>query len=434
MPAWWCAALEGFALHGAGAFPAADSAFARALAAMPVEESCRWSDVAVLLDDRRARAAYARIPCSARDSVERRFWWLADPLYLVPGNDRRTEHYARLVLDALQRRAESGFGLSWGDDLRELLLRYGWPAGWEQDWRRTDVLAGATVVSHHRPGARALAPSPPALAHPTAFASAAWPLDPPYARSSHLPPYADAFDALEHQIAVFRRGDSAIVVAGYDAADSLPAGAAVEAALVLAADERTTPLVARAASAGARGVAIATVPAVPLLMSLEALAPSERRAARARYGLPLTSLAPGTFAISDLLLLRPGDSLPDSLAAAVPDALGAPRVRSGERIGVYWEVYGAGPDGEPLSVTVTLVREGKSWLRRTIEWAGLARDQSRRARLEWSEEPRSRGTVLPRSVALDLADVAPGDYRLVVEARRAAGATARAERKVVVRE
>jgi hypothetical protein len=38
------------------------------------------------------------MPCdaarAARDSV---FWWLADPSYLIPGNDRRTEHLARGV-------------------------------------------------------------------------------------------------------------------------------------------------------------------------------------------------------------------------------------------------------------------------------------------------------------------------------------------------
>jgi hypothetical protein len=434
VPDWWCPALEGFALHAAAAFPAADSAFSRALAAMPEAERCRWSDVAVLIDDARVRAAYAGTPCPARDSVERRFWWLADPLYLVPGNDHRTEHYARLVLDALQRRAESGFGLRWGEDLRELLLRYGWPAGWERDARRTStLLEDGSIVGHHPPGARTLAPPRAALERPTAFAPGDWSLDPARPRSTHLPPYAVAFDALEHQLAVFRRGDSSVVVAAWDAADSLPAGSTVEAALVLAPDERTQPLVARSPG-GPRGAAVATVRATPLLVSVEALARGERRAARARYGLTLAPLAAGTFAISDLLLFHPQDSLPDSLAVAARDALGSLRVRSGERVGVYWEVYGLGGRDDQLSITVTLVREGKSWLRRTFEWAGLARDRSRRAHLEWAEQPRTDGALLPRAVTLDLADVQPGVYRLAVEARRAGGEAARAERTVVVRE
>jgi hypothetical protein len=42
---WWCAALVGFALHAAGNFAGADSAYAVALRDMPREERCRWNDV-----------------------------------------------------------------------------------------------------------------------------------------------------------------------------------------------------------------------------------------------------------------------------------------------------------------------------------------------------------------------------------------------------
>jgi hypothetical protein len=101
-------------------------------------------------------------------------------------------------------------------------------------------------------------------------------------------------------------------------------------------------------------------------------------------------------------------------------------------VGVYWEVYGLDGNDDPVTVTVTLVREGKGWLRRTFEWIGLARDASRRAHLEWTEQPRTHGAILPRAVTLDLADVRPGVYRLVVETRRERGDVARAERTVVV--
>ena len=48
--AWWCEALTGLVRHVTGDFAAADSTFAGALADMPAEERCRWSDLSPLLE------------------------------------------------------------------------------------------------------------------------------------------------------------------------------------------------------------------------------------------------------------------------------------------------------------------------------------------------------------------------------------------------
>ncbi|MBI4545869.1 MAG: hypothetical protein HY703_11785, partial [Gemmatimonadetes bacterium] len=48
--AWWCAALLGFVRHTRGDFVAAESAFQRALAAMPSQRAQQWRDPALLLD------------------------------------------------------------------------------------------------------------------------------------------------------------------------------------------------------------------------------------------------------------------------------------------------------------------------------------------------------------------------------------------------
>ena len=70
-----------------------------------------------------------------------------------------------------------------------------------------------------------------------------WSFDPPQARESYAPPYAKAFEYLDHQQAVFRRDDSCVVVAAYDlSSDTLFAHQAVTGALALAADERTLAL------------------------------------------------------------------------------------------------------------------------------------------------------------------------------------------------
>src|SRR5438552_461639 len=81
-------ALVGYTAHAAEDYLAAEAAYDRALLAMSPEQRCRWTDVTLLLPA--APAAYRALDCVARDSVERRFWWLADPLYLTPGNERRS--------------------------------------------------------------------------------------------------------------------------------------------------------------------------------------------------------------------------------------------------------------------------------------------------------------------------------------------------------
>jgi hypothetical protein len=43
------------------------------------------------------RRGYRETACQEWAEVEARLWWLADPLYLRPGNDRYTEHRSRVV-------------------------------------------------------------------------------------------------------------------------------------------------------------------------------------------------------------------------------------------------------------------------------------------------------------------------------------------------
>ena len=128
---WWCAALEGAARHAAGEFQAAERGFDRALEAMPAATRERWTDLSPILD-RDARRVWEGLGGGGRDAFARRMWWAADPLWSVPGNERRAEHLARHAWDRLQANAASAYDVAWGDDLSELLVRYGWPAGWER--------------------------------------------------------------------------------------------------------------------------------------------------------------------------------------------------------------------------------------------------------------------------------------------------------------
>lgn len=158
---WWCRALVGYAHHSAGSFVAAETAFEEALAAMPAEERADWLEIDDILD-RDARSAYREAAGADRAVFLRRFWWLADPLWSMPGNDRRTEHFSRQVLDRILRDARTPFQMGWGDDLREVLIRYGWPAGWERIRSRTWSLGaggGTGIVGHDPPGEKRFVPT-----------------------------------------------------------------------------------------------------------------------------------------------------------------------------------------------------------------------------------------------------------------------------------
>ncbi len=229
---WWCFALAGYARHTAGDFAGADSAFNRALNTMPSSRRRQWTDISVLVEGGGWRA-YDRAQGAERDSLEQRFWWLADPLWMIPGNELRSEHLARHVIDHLQDRSRSTEGLSWGADLREITLRYGWPVGWERERPVSPTQTSPSIISHYAPRSRHFAPTPRSWPIPPAWVqvngASTW-----SAPARRISPSLARFDDLEHQLATFRRGDSVLMVAAYALdADSVGAGP-VEAGLVVA--------------------------------------------------------------------------------------------------------------------------------------------------------------------------------------------------------
>lgn len=120
---WWCDALEGFARHAGRDYEGADHAFDRALRGMGAEQRCAWTDLSPLLED--DAGPYRTRPCAERVVLDERIWWLAHPLYSRAGNDLRTEHYARHTMALLLEHAETPYGLPWGVDARELIVRFG---------------------------------------------------------------------------------------------------------------------------------------------------------------------------------------------------------------------------------------------------------------------------------------------------------------------
>jgi hypothetical protein len=256
-----------------------------------------------------------------------------------------------------------------------------------------------------------------------------WSLDGPRSRERYAPAYAIAFTYLDHQTAVFQRNDSCIVVAAFDlSGDTLFARQAVTAALALAADERTLALSRDSGVATGARALTATAACGPLVMSLEAVAPSERHVARARYGVTPTRQSPYHAAISDLLLFDPPDSLPATLDAVVPHAHGSARVPADRTVGVFWELYGVDPASGAVAVSLTLARQGTGWLRRAVESLGLAGPR-RDVRLEWQEVPAA-ASIAPRTLAIDLSGLSEGRYLLEVAVTPAGAETVTARREI----
>ena len=103
----------------------------------------------------------------------------------------------------------------------------------------------------------------------------------------------------------------------------------------------------------------------------------------------------------------------------------------GGRTGVFWEVYGLRPEGEELSVAMTLQRVGAPFMRRAAEALGLA-DRASPLRVQWREQPDARTGIAARALTVDLSSLAPGRYtlRLVSES---ASRRAESTRELVIR-
>ncbi|WP_420637374.1 hypothetical protein [Candidatus Palauibacter sp.] len=398
----WCEALAGFVLQESGRYAEAEAAFERALGRMTVEERCDWTEPGPVLD-RRSRGRYERFACgsSPRRAVERSFWHLSDPLWLVPGLERRSEHLARRVRAALQADAASPRRLPWGDDLTEITLRFGWPAGWERARRRfVGVRTEELVWARRLPGAQRFTVSRLG----TAEEGPLWKLDEADARTSWTPAFGEVLE-LPHQVAGFRRDGRRRVVAAFTWPDSLPS-CDLERGLFLA-DAHGVTASRTGRGGGPLSVAEPRAAAPATLVGVEARCAEEPGAARARI-----PLAEGHPLLSDILLLHAGGALPSTLAGALARARGDRTARAGETLAVYWEWYGSPPSAAALEVTLSLAREGKGFWRRALEWSGLAGRDTEQAGIRWVEAatPGAEG----RTVELRLPLLDEGRYRLTL--------------------
>ena len=427
---WWCEALLGLSLHMTGDFASADSAFSTALEDMPTLTRCYWTNLSPLLDDD-IRGTYRKMTCARRHLLNARIWWVADPLYMTAGNERRTEHFSRVMHTALQREAVNTWGTSWGGDLAELILRFGWAEKWTQQ-PSPSMYPGvpAQITGHERePGFHFFLTQRP----PDSLAQIVDSLFdihqfPP--REHYSPFYTRAFVKLDAQVARFRRGDSTRVIAAYDVrTDTIFGRRKFGAMLIAMADEATTPSRTEVAESPAKNVLTLMTPWKSQLIGVELLAEDSAGAARWRSGFAEIPLDSGRISVSDLLFVDGSPSLPADLDDAIAHAHGGTKFRRDTRIGLFWELYGTTPADSalPISLTITPINEGV--LRRAFRALRIAPKMSP-LNIRWQENGAS-GVLSARSVLLDLSLVPAGRYAVKLEVGN--GPVAVASRTIEVR-
>ena len=420
---WWCDALLGLALHVNEDFIGADSAFSAALAAMPPLTRCHWMNLSPLLDDD-IRGTYRKMSCAEREALNARIWWLADPLFMVAGNERRTEHFSRVLHTALQGDATNTYGLSWGGDLAELILRFGWAEKWTQEPPANPypIEQRVSITGHERePGFHFFATQrpPDSVAQ---IADSLFEIDQFPPREQYSPVYAKGFVHLDAQVARFRRGDSTQVIAAFDvSADTIFSRHKFAAAVVAMGDETATPAIAEIAESPVKNVLAVKTSWKSQLVGVELLAKDSAAAARWRSGLAEIPLDSARISVSDLLFVDDGQSLPTDLTEAIPRAHGGTRFDRGKQVGLFWELYGKAPADSalPMSLTITPVDEG--FLRRAFRALRISPKVSP-LNIRWQENGAA-GMLSARSVLLDLSLVPAGKYAVKLEVGNSPAAT-----------
>jgi hypothetical protein len=359
---------------------------------------------------------YKPATCDERARLNERLWWLADPMHSRPGNDRRTEHYTRVLLDRMQRQTPSGYGVGWGSDIGEIVRRYGWASYFAQALPQPYRLDAPSILAHHHDPSYHFIPEMAIDSGVLRIDEGSWTLRGPMQRERYAPTYA-TFAPLQQLTTLFRRGDRVLIVSSYDvSADTLMGDSALTATLVASTGPFVTaPLMIERGNAPRRGTLVTLAPDTAALLASVEIA-GEKRVRRARLTAHFDDSLARRVKLSGLALFDPAslarpDSMPANLDAFLATARTSATVSRAERLGLYWEVYGVNAIDDDVFLQVDVVRDGQSWLRRAGERIGVV-GKDGGIRMTWREASRDPGSVIGRSVVIDMANLDPGRYRV----------------------
>lgn len=409
---WWCSLLEGYVRDAMGRPRLAEPLYRAALRAGPDTIRCMLTNASLALDES-LRIKLMRMPCSALVTLSETVWWLADPLYSVPGNERWVAQVSRSIdarifyVHGMWEDTPYGPIPSWWEDF---ILTARIPRGLPDSWQR---MGYAYSRAHHgiaftygTSRARARYHFVPDflgndLTHPV------WHLDGSLDEEGYTPP-GEVFYQIPAQIARFRRGHSMVVaVAGDLAGTPLSDAPGATAHLVLTDAPKSFPLSLSSPVRDGRAVFLAWTSPRSYVTSYEVLTDS----VYGRHRVVVHPLLPRGPGVSDLLLYSPvGPELPDSLRMAAGMMLGDTILTQDDELGVYWETYGA-PKGTPVNVELQVQRREGALGRIKDILPGVGGNGS--GRPGWTET--SPGPVFRRAVDVDLENLAPGNYTLMLK-------------------
>jgi len=424
---WWCSALRGYVLHVWTRYVDAEVAFREALAAMPDGEWDQWTTPRYIF------TSDAEKEFNSASSVDREqqwelFWRLSDPLFLFEGNDRLTDHFARWVVAKNRVDAADPLGMEWEEDVEETLIRYGRNTGYSRTHDPSRGFGGSLqdtrrMVGHHDPKSRGYLFPETFMESPSDIPPESWITAPREARAWYAPPYAPDMRGLETQVGRFRRGDEMLVVGAYrptisggdgsgDVSSAWSPGGGIEgpanAALFLVPEDGGQPLHVQ----GSDPEGVLTLQAQPsrYVSSLEVVDLQGKQAWRARQGVVQLPLVPGLVDVSDLMILKEGVPLPESLDEALPNVRPGVRLSPGERFPIVWEVYGL-RILEPIRVTIGFSQGRPDFLTRVGEFLGVIEPEER-VDITFDETGPDQVQTVFRSMELELPDLEPGEYTL----------------------
>ncbi|TVP74264.1 MAG: hypothetical protein EA352_11030 [Gemmatimonadales bacterium] len=445
---WWCQELEGLVLHLLGETQAAESVFAQSLESMPPLERCFASDILFLTDElawdrfgepeaaQSARAlakkrytfdrrrGYSEPICDEWSDVTHTFWWLADPFFLLPGNDRYTEHRSRIVATWLMAHLQMAV-----PDRNVLPGRpvyrgrwFGWlrPEHWEQAVRagwppRPYIASGWPPAAGN--DSYGFDPGTSALKDPLGIESEDLRHNSPTTPGRYAPRYGPVAE-LEPQVAFFRRGESVEVAAALDierADVGIAPGDSVLAGVVLALGPSDPHVVDSTRDVGPRHHFRFRVPDRRYLMSIEILG-AQGGAGRARFSHGAPDAASDGTGISDLLLFEWDDRVSADLGEVTPYMLGSLRTSRQRPLGLYWETYAPDPMGSHV-MSIRLVPEQRSRIRRLGERLRLVGSPEEVA-FTWEEDSADRESGRAEHILrLGLENLRVGRYTVELSVR-----------------
>ncbi len=445
---WWCKALFAMIYQRQGEWLRAAELFAEAFDTMPQEEIDYYHSIRFLLD-RDGRGYMDSLNPEERAVFEQYLWELSDPLFLVEGNDRLVEHFARKVAVRIREEGENTWRMDWGEDMEELEIRFGQVEQWGKNKgfpnAGLSLEDNRSLVAYTDPLGLEYVPPGSMPGAPAEIPAEEWTVKRRGGRTIHVAPYAPEMNPLTTQVARFRRGDSLLVVAGYAPAtveagqpivaeesapssdpfgfDSFgppatqgfaappPRAGEVQAGLILVpeggegqhVEEGTDP----------SGTFTLMVPVGRYVVGVEVYDAMNKRAWRDRHGVIQSELPFGVSALSDLVLLRGGVEPPASLDEALPNVLPSVSIRSGDEFTAAWEVYGL-QVGESAEVTIGIGDAGTGFLERVGGFLGLTSDD-RPVVMTWEEAAEDDRKTIFRAINLVIPELEPGDYELRLE-------------------